>query len=320
MTVVFGPLAVVMFVPGYFRWWMAPIYWALYLWFLGPFVLMLHNTTHRVLFKKQYRLLNKYIPWVCGPFVGMSPETYAAHHMGMHHVDGNLPDDLSSTMKHQRDSVLSFVRYFLEFLFSHPRQTAYFLRRGKTKFAVRFWIGELYYLGLTAALLAFNWRPALVVLVVPLLFSRLALMAGNWGQHAFVDHDDPTNDYRTVITFVNSPYNHRCFNDGYHLGHHLKASRHWLDMPADFAEKRAEMVRQGSLVFRKLDYFMITVLLLAKQYRTLARYRVELDPKKPKSEDEVVALFKSRVRRFDKATLESLRKKVPAPVAREVAA
>ena len=58
-------------------------------------------------------------------------------------------------------------------------------------------------------------------------------MTGNWPQHAFVDHEDCTNDYRTVVSFMNSVYNRRGFNDGYHLTHHLKPSFHCLDMPSN---------------------------------------------------------------------------------------
>lgn len=299
------PLAVWLFWPGQFRWWVAAIYWALYGWYLGPYVLMLHNTSHRKLFDSA--TLNRYIPWVVGPFFGMSPNTYEVHHMGIHHAEGNLPDDLSSTMAYQRDSFADFLRYWAAFMVGYAAITRYFLSRGRTKMLRRFWTGELFFLAVCAVTLYVDWRPALVVFVGPLLVTRFMLMAGNWGQHAFVDPDDPTNDYRTVITFINSPYNHRCFNDGYHLGHHLKASRHWLDMPADFLAKQDEMIEQQSLVFDRLDYFMIFVLLMFKRYETLARFVVDLDPDNPWDKDELIALFHRRLRKFDPATLEALR-------------
>jgi hypothetical protein len=60
-------------------------------------------------------------------------------------------------------------------------------------------------------------------------------------------------------------------------------------------------------VFRKIDYFMIYVLLMFKRYRTLASYFVNLDPDRPLSEDQVVALIKRRLRKFDGAQLAALR-------------
>ncbi len=308
LTLVFGGAAVYMFIPGNFRWWMAPIYWVLYIIFLGPFILMLHNICHNALFKRQYELLNKYIPWVVGIFVGLPPETYFVHHIGMHHAEGNLPNDLSSTMKYQRDSFIDFTRYAGRFiLLGDFELLGYMRRRGRKQLARRLVIGETFFIALTVGLLLWNWRAGLVVFVVPALVTRILLMMGNWAQHAFVDPEDSTNDYRTVVTFINSPYNRRCFNDGYHLGHHLKPSRHWLEMPADFLEKREEMVRQCSLVFRKIDYFMIFVLLMLKRYRTLASFYVNLDPDRPLTEDEVVALIKRRVKKFDATQLAALR-------------
>lgn len=307
LTLIFGGSAVYLFIPGNFRWWMAPIYWAFYLWFLGPYILMLHNTSHRVLFRREYNLLNKYIPWVLGIFVGQSPETYFVHHVGMHHAEGNLPEDLSSTMAYQRDSFVDFLKYLFRFLLLGDIELFMYMRRhGRKRLAMKMAIGEAAYFMLLALALLWNWRAGLVVFVVPLLVTRVLLMMGNWAQHAFVDPDDPTNDWRTVVTFINSNYNHRCYNDGYHMGHHLAPTRHWLDMPADFLDKRQEMAEQGSLVFRKIDYFVIFILLMLKRYRTLAKFYVSLDPERPLSEDEIVALIKRRLKKFDASQLAAL--------------
>src|SRR5687768_9841806 len=78
MTVVLIPTTVALFWPGVFQWWMAPIYWAvLFLVFFDRFILMLHNTSHRRLYKRKYSALGYYIPWVLGPFCGETPETYS---------------------------------------------------------------------------------------------------------------------------------------------------------------------------------------------------------------------------------------------------
>lgn len=305
-TALFGGMSAVLFWPGTFRWWMAPVYWLPYAFFLGPFILMLHNTSHRVLFKSEFRLLNYYIPWVVGIFFGQSPETYYAHHLGMHHSEGNLPADLSTTMPYQRDSFVDFVKYFGNFLISNFSLPRYLHRKNRQKMKRRFILGELCYFALIGGLASVHWQATVVVFIGPTLFTRVMLMAGNWAQHAFIDHDDPTNDYKTVVTFINSVYNHRCFNDGYHLGHHLKASRHWLEMPEDFLSKKQEMIAANSLVFRKIDYFIIFLLLMFKRYDFLARFYVNLEPSKPKSVEQIVELLKARVRRFTPEELASI--------------
>ncbi|RZK29593.1 MAG: fatty acid desaturase, partial [Hymenobacter sp.] len=121
ITATMLPLAVVLFVPALRgnAWWWAIFGVYFYLSnarFKGPFGLMLHCTSHRVLFKKKYGWMNNYIPWVLGPLFGQTPESYFTHHMGMHHPENNLPDDESSTMFYQRDSVLGFLHYLGDFM------------------------------------------------------------------------------------------------------------------------------------------------------------------------------------------------------------
>src|SRR5262249_37279460 len=95
-------------------------------------------------------------------------------------------------------------------------------------------------------------------------------------------------------TCVNSGYNRRCFNDGYHIGHHLKANRHWAELPQDFEDNRAMYAEKGALVFEGLDFFLVSVLLWTGPYKTLARRFVRLDGA-GRSAADVVARLKRRV-------------------------
>ena len=67
LTVTVIPTGLVLFVPGLFRWWLAAVHLGLVVYFMGPFVLMLHNTSHRRLFRRPWSWMNQYIPWVLGP-------------------------------------------------------------------------------------------------------------------------------------------------------------------------------------------------------------------------------------------------------------
>ena len=104
---------------------------------------MLHCTSHRQLFKPRYALANQLIPWVLSPFLGQTPETYFAHHLGIHHVEENLEDDLSSTMRFRRDRMGDWLVYWGRFMtvgvFDLSR---YFSRRGKRKLLRRVVLGE----------------------------------------------------------------------------------------------------------------------------------------------------------------------------------
>lgn len=294
------PWAVLLFIPGMFQWWFAAPYFLFNAVFLmGPFILMQHNAAHKMLFKRKYRLLNNLIPWVLGPFFGLTPETYFAHHIGMHHPENNLPPDLSSTMKSQRDSFWDFIKYFLQFFFFVIPELSVYLKQKKRKRILRKMIaGEASYLLFVLILIFINWKAAVTVFVVPLVFTRFMMMAGNWAQHAFIDATAPEVSYRNSITCINSGYNRKCWNDGYHIGHHLYPWMHWTEMPAEFLRNIERYKAEDALVFRKLDYFVIWFLLMTKSYKVLSGFYVELNKEKPRSKEEIIALLKKRTKRI----------------------
>ncbi len=296
-TLVVIPLAALLYVPGVFRWWLGVAYLGInFTVFLDRFILMLHNTSHRALFKPRFRWLNSYIPWVLGPFFGETPETYFAHHLGMHHPENNLAADLSSTMEFQRDRASDFVRYYVRFMVRGLADLARYLgQKNRKRLRGRMLAGELVFLATALGLAVLNWRATVIVFVVPVVVVRFLMMAGNWGQHAFVDADAPESAFKNSITVLAPRYNRRCFNDGYHIGHHVKANRHWTEMPADFESNRALYARQGAIVFEGIDFFAVWGLLMLQRYRSLARHYVVLEGARP-SEEEIIALLRSRTR------------------------
>lgn len=301
------PAAVFLYWPGMFRTWLGfAVFAANSLLLLGPYILMLHNTSHRPLFKRQYGALNLFIPWVLGPFFGESPESYFAHHLGMHHAEGNLADDLSSTLPYRRDSLVDFLRYFTRFFFvGFGELSRYLWARKRYRLLRRLWVGELSFYVAVAALAAWRPGPTLWVFIIPFCFARFMMMAGNWAQHAFIDLADPGNPFLNSITCVNSSYNAKCFNDGYHIGHHLRPSMHWTEMPLELQQNLERYRSAGAIVFRKLDYFVIWLLLMTKQYGILARFYVDLEDGPGRSRAEIEALLRSRTRPGPAAELDA---------------
>jgi len=288
---------------GAYRWWMTPVYVAVTIgYFFPPFTLMLHCTSHRPLFRKRYEAMNFIIPWVLGPFFAQTPGTYAAHHIGMHHPENNLWDDESTTLPFQRDSLRDFGRYFGRFLFIGIIDLSRYLwRKRRFKLARRALVGEsLYWMAVVG--LCFLHAPAtLTLFLAPVVVGRFGMMAGNWAQHAFVDATSPDNAYRNSITCINILYNERCFNDGYHIGHHLQARMHWSEMPEEFERNRSRYAEERAIVFTGLDYFMIWALLMVKAYKTLARHVVPLGPATA-SEEKILALMQERLRPVPRPT------------------
>jgi fatty acid desaturase len=158
----------------------------------------------------------------------------------------------------------------------------------------------------TAALLWLDWRATLVVLLLPLLSVRILMMIGNWGQHAFVCQEQPENPYRNSITCINTRYNRRCFNDGYHIHHHVHARCHWSDYPAEFEANREEYGRHDAIVFDGVDFFQVWVLLMLGRWATLARRFVQLPGAPERSQVEIIDFLKSRVARFPVARRDAL--------------
>ena len=297
ISLVMWSLALLLFWPGMFRWWMAPLYWIPMFWLLPTFILMMHSTAHRRFFRREYDWANKLIPWFIGPFLGETPESYFSHHIGMHHPENNLPTDKSSTMGRQRDSFLSFLGYYSRFILIGLYETSsYLFRSGRRKLARNILVGEGVSILVAGGLAVYCWQASLVVFVIPAFVVRFLMMAGNWGQHAFVDRNDPNNPYRNSTTFINTPYNHRAFNDGYHIGHHEDQRRHWTDMPTEFRENKQRYIDNESAVFLGLDNFSVWLLLMLKQYAFLASRYVDLGGQK--SQAQIIALLRERAQRI----------------------
>ncbi|MCD6063622.1 MAG: fatty acid desaturase [Flavipsychrobacter sp.] len=301
------PLAILCYVlpVGGVMWWLAVIAYQFLnnVTFKGPFGLMLHCTSHRALFKKEYEFMNNYLPWVIAPLFGHSPETYYAHHIGMHHAENNLEDDESSTMPYRRDSFRGFLHYFGVFLFSGIYHLAnYFLRKKRKRLFYRSVRGELVFIAFCVLMSFINWQATLVVFIIPFVLFRLVAMIGNWAQHAFIDPLDPGNDYKNSVTCINTKYNHKCWNDGYHISHHEKQSMHWTEHPVYFQKTLDKYIENNAIVFDGIHFLHIFAYLMRKRYDLLARHFVNLGDRFA-SDEEVMEFLRSRTSKIPFASV-----------------
>jgi len=282
--------------PGFSPWFAVAYVAVLFLGFIDKYTLMLHNTSHRRLFARPYTWMNHLIPVVLAPFMGQTPYTYFAHHIGMHHHENNLDNDLSGTIRFRRDSVRGFLCYFGRFFFIGIFDlTRYHFQRKRWKLFRMAFIGELAWVGGVVLLGFVNLWATIIVFIVPFVLIRFLMMAGNWAQHAFVDASAPADPYKNSLTCINTRYNRRCYNDGYHIGHHVKANRHWTEMPGDFQKNLAAYRDNDAIVLNGVDFTQVWFMLMTKQYKALAKRFVDLREVK-RSEDEVIALLKDRTR------------------------
>lgn len=301
ITFLLIPISLLLYLPiNNGIWWiLAVVYlFANIISFKGPFGLMLHCVSHRPLFKKKYKYLNFYITWILAPFFGHTPETYFSHHMGMHHAENNMPEDESSTMHYQRDSIKDFIRYLLSFLFAgFYNLYCYLTRKKRHRLAYNALTGELSFFIFCLLLCLINFSATLIVFILPFITSRIIMMLGNWTQHAFVDPNDPSNVYKNSITCINIQYNHKCWNDGYHTSHHARPALHWTLHPENFLNNLPKYAANKSVVFENFDFLQIFLCLMRKRYDKLATYMVNINNAFIDKE-EAIDLLKKRTQKF----------------------
>ena len=266
------------------------------------FTLMLHVVSHRPLFARKVRWLNHWIPVGLGLFFGQTPYTYYAHHIGMHHAEGNLLTDLSTTMRLRGDSRWDFAKYAGRFFFLGTFDLARYMAGRKQRKLLRMVIlGELLWLAGVIALASWQLWPTLFVFVLPVAILRVAMMQGNWAQHAFVDLSDPNNPYKNSVNLINSRHNRRCFNDGYHIVHHCSPSAHWTDHPVEFEKNLEAYASNDAMVFAGVDDFIVLWgWLMKKDYDRMADHFVDLSGQ-DRTKDEIIALLRSRTARPQEA-------------------
>jgi hypothetical protein len=302
ITLTMLPLGVLLFMPFVqgWLWWVIAIGYVYFNNFVykGPFGLMLHCTSHRMLFKKEYEFMNNYLPWVIAPFFGHSPETYYTHHIGMHHAENNLEEDESSTMPFKRDSFGDFLKYFGSFLFMGIYHlAAYFVRKKRKRLLFRSVRGEIVFILFCVALSFINFPATLMVFIIPFFLYRLIAMMGNWAQHAFISAEDPGNDYKNSITCINTKYNHKCWNDGYHISHHEKQTMHWTEHPIHFRKTLDNYISNKAIVFDGIHFLHVFIYLMRNRYDLLARHFVNIGDQYA-SDEEVIAFLKTRTKKI----------------------
>ncbi|WP_020597633.1 fatty acid desaturase family protein [Spirosoma panaciterrae] len=307
ITFVLIPLSVLLFMPfvtGWVWWTIAAVHFYVSNFvFKGPFGLMLHCTSHRQFFKSEYGWMNNYLPWIVAPFFGHTPETYYSHHIGMHHPENNLEDDDSSTMTFQRDSFRSFLAYFGRFFVVGVRNLlAYLRRKNRPKLATRALTGEIIFATIACVLLYINWAATVLVFLFPLVVYRVIAMMGNWTQHAFVDSDEPGNAYKNSITCINVKYNKKCWNDGYHISHHVRPGMHWTEHPTFFLKTIDKYAQNQAIIFDGLDFLQIFFLLMRRRYDVLVKNMVNVNGAFA-NEEEAIALLRRRTKRITAAAI-----------------
>ena len=172
----------------------------------------------------------------------------------------------------------------------------YLFNKKRKKFYLRLTYGEMSFYLFCVAMCFVNFKVTLLIFIIPFLFARVVMMLGNWAQHAFVDPNDPLEN---TINCINTKYNDKCWNDGYHISHHIKPNLHWTLHPEHLLTNMHEYAENKAFVFEGIHFLHVWWYLMTNNYETLAKRVVNINGMF-KSEAEVIALMKARTRKIER--------------------
>ena len=109
---------------------------------------------------------------------------------------------------------------------------------------------------------------------------------------------DPDNLYTSSINCINTVYNKTCWNDGYHIIHHLRPGMHYTEMPGEFLKRKDDFAKNKAIVFDGIHYLHIFIWLLTKRYDKLAENLVNINGEIFQSKEEAIILMKERTRKI----------------------
>ncbi len=195
-----------------------------------------HNTVHTPVFTKRW--MNKVFQvWVSLSY-GFPISDYIPGHNLSHHRFMQLREDVMRTSK------VNFRWNLLNLLFFMPAVTPGILRgNGLYKKLMgeraRAWKRQLILEAavvwtVKAAVLALDWRKAVLYVILPHLFANFGIVVINFLQHDGCDEKHPVNHSRN---FVGPVLNFLALNNGYHGIHHDVPGLHWSLAPAAHAER-----------------------------------------------------------------------------------
>jgi fatty acid desaturase len=181
----------------------------------------------------------------------------------------------------------------------------YLFSRNRKKLSRQLTINEIGFYVVAIGLCFVNLKAAMVILIIPFLFARLVMMMGNWTQHSFVDPREPDNELASTLICMNTPYNQKCWNDGYHAIHHIRPGAHYTEHPVIFKNMVNEMASNRTFIFEKIHYLHIFIFLITKRYDRLADHLVNINGDTFRDRNDAITLMKARTRKFPKSKMHS---------------
>eukprot|EP00050_Salpingoeca_kvevrii_P006064 m.287215 g.287215 ORF g.287215 m.287215 type:complete len:443 (-) comp11730_c0_seq1:335-1663(-) len=235
---------------------------------------------HLGMWKGPLKVLNWWwVQWIPGSIYGQVPNSYGVSHNKIHHRWHNDVDDVHTNLDLDRTDFYSFLVYV-------PRFTLYwmgvtpvlmFCKRGEYTLALKQFYGMAFFYGLVALAWSWDWSFSLFYLLFPNCEANLFLAGISYMWHAWVDPDDPTNQYINSVTILDGRDN--IWNEDYHVVHHHSPITHWTEMPAHFESHKHLYQKYQATIFRDTEEGEMLYWMFAKKWDTMAEHFVDLSGK-----------------------------------------
>jgi len=219
-----------------------------------------HNVVHVPLWRSAW--LNKLTRAVLSLTYGFPVNEYVpGHNLSHHRYAQQRRDTMRTTKSRSRWNLANLVIFFPTVAFDVMRANARYVAAARDRRPG--WYSErraqvALAWGVKLALLALDWKKALLFVFVPHLGAVWGVTTVNYLWHDGCDADHPYDHSRN---FVGKVFNWFHFNNGFHGMHHMDPGLHWSLLPERHTELVAPHIHPA-LVQRSLVLYLLRTFVL----------------------------------------------------------
>ncbi|MGH9826826.1 MAG: fatty acid desaturase family protein, partial [Blastocatellia bacterium] len=206
----------------------------LYLFLSISVAIVTHNHNHLSLWRS--RALNQLTDYWLTIFYGFPVFAWIPTHNMNHHSLNNREGDYTITYRlTEKNHLAMLVSYPAVSSLFQQKPIRDYLKKQRQINRSRFYFSISQYLVLgayLAAVLLWDWKKALLFVLIPQQVSLFSVLLFNYVQHVHADEESEINHSRNFVGGLNK----LLFNNGYHTVHHDKAGLHWSMLPEAHAK------------------------------------------------------------------------------------
>jgi beta-carotene hydroxylase len=246
-----------------------PLLFAVYLFMSISVAIIAHNHNHLSIWHS--RFLNHLTDYWLTLFYGFPVFAWIPTHNMNHHSLNNREGDYTITYR------LTEKNHLL-MLLSYPAVSSYFQQKPIRDYLKQLWqrnrprfymaISQYLILGAyIAAALIWDWKKAILFILIPHQVSLFSVLVFNYLQHVHADEESSRNHSRNFLGWLNL----LLFNNGYHTIHHDKAGLHWSLLPEAHAAIASNI--DPAYNERSFWWYMLRVYVLSlfvRRYRNIS--------------------------------------------------